>query len=118
MSMDEAIEIYGPDAGSNVSSLPAGSSSSSTVQVETPAEPTTPAYLPLSEDVSGSVVTRHSKRIWHAADFFNAKLSLDAYPFRLPWNQETLREIIKTSLRASPRVDPMYVLKFITIPNR
>ena len=49
---------------------------------------------------------------------YAALLSLDGFPFRFPWSQETLRKIIKVSTSASPYVDPLYSFRCITFPNR
>ena len=90
MSLEDAYDIYGtPGAGPPASSVPSGTvptatetvtATSSTVQaisstvqqVETPNETVglpPLAYLLPSEDVSGSIVARDSKRIWEAAEF-------------------------------------------------
>ena len=66
MTMVEAIEQYGtPEAGSEVSSVPSGTGpvDMSLEAPETLEEVRPPAFLPPSDDVSGSVVTNDSKRI-------------------------------------------------------
>ena len=71
MSLEDAIEQYGdPDAGSEVSSVPSGTNpiDVSLEIPETVEEARPPAFLPPSDDVSGSVVTNDSKRIWMAAE--------------------------------------------------
>ena len=71
MSLEDAIEQYGdPDAGSEVSSVPSGTNPEdmSLEAPETVQEARPPAFLPPSDDVSGSVVTNDSKRIWMAAE--------------------------------------------------
>ena len=71
MSLEDAIEQYGdPDAGSEVSSVPSGTNpvNMSLEAPETVEEARPPAFLPPSDDVSGSVVTNDSKRIWMAAE--------------------------------------------------
>ena len=55
----------------------------------------------------------HSPVNWYAAP-----MSIDGYPFRFPWNQETLRKTIRASSRAVLRVDPPYAFKFIAIRSR
>ena len=67
--MQEAIEKYGiPEASSATSIVPSGTVTPTTAV--TPAEPIEedeprpPAFLPPSENVSGSVVASDSKRIW------------------------------------------------------
>ena len=71
MTMREAIEQYGDaDAGLEVSSVPSGTGSAD-MSLEVPEaieEARPPAFLPPSDDVSGSVVTSDSKRIWMAAE--------------------------------------------------
>ena len=71
MTMQEAIEQYGDaDAGPEVSSVPSGTGSAD-MSLEVPEaieEASPPAFLPPSDDVSGSVVTSESKRIWMAAE--------------------------------------------------
>ena len=71
MTMEEVIEQYGtPDAGSEVSSVPSGTGPAD-MSLEAPEameEFRPPAFLPPSDDVSGSVVTNDSKRIWMAAE--------------------------------------------------
>ena len=71
MTIREAIEQYGDvDAGPEVSSVPSGTGSAD-MSLEVPEaieEASPPAFLPSSDDVSGSVVTSDSKRIWMAAE--------------------------------------------------
>ena len=71
MTMQEAIEQYGDsDAGPEMSSVPSGTGSAD-MSLEVPEaieEASPPAFLPPSDDVSGSVVTSGSKRIWMAAE--------------------------------------------------
>ena len=55
---------------------------------------------------------QHSPVNWYAAP-----LSIDAFLFRFPWSQETLRKSIRDSTRASTRVDPLYLFKCITFSN-
>ena len=71
MTMEEAIVQYGtPDAGSEVSSVHSGTTPAdmSLEASEAIEEAHPPAFLPPSDDVSGSVVTNDSKRIWMAAE--------------------------------------------------
>ena len=71
MSLADAIEQYGdPDAGSEMSSVPSGTNpvDMSLEVPETVKEARPPAFLPHSDDVSGSVVTNDSKNIWMAAE--------------------------------------------------
>ena len=71
MTMQEAIEQYGEaDAGHEMSSVPS-STGSADMSLEVPEaieKASPPAFLPPSDDVSGSVVTSDSKRIWMAAE--------------------------------------------------
>ena len=64
MTMEEAIEQYGDaDAGPEVSSVPSGAGSAD-MSLEVPEaieEASPPAFLPPSDDVSGSVLTSDSK---------------------------------------------------------
>ena len=65
--MREAIEQYGDvEAGPEASSVPSGTGSTemSLDVPETIEEASPPAFLPPSDDVSGSVATSDSKRIW------------------------------------------------------
>ena len=55
----------------------------------------------------------HSPVNWYAAP-----MSINGYPFRFRWNQETLRKTIRASSRAVLRVDPHYVFGFIAIRSR
>ena len=74
VSMNEPMQTIESEVGNISSSVPSGTPSPSAAPVERPAEPLRPAYLPPSEDVSGSVVMRDSRHIWDAADFFNAQM--------------------------------------------
>ena len=69
--MREAIEQYGDaEAGPEESSVPSGTGSAD-MSLEVPEaieEASPPAFLPPSDDVSGSVATSDSKRIWMAAE--------------------------------------------------
>ena len=65
----------------------------------------TPIASPLSRE--------HSPVKWYAAP-----LSINGFPFRFPRSQETLRKIIRACTRASSCVDPLYLFKCITFPNR
>ena len=71
MTMEDAIERYGtPEAGSEVSAVPSGTTPTD-MSLEAPEaikEAHPPAFLPPSDDVSGSVVTNDCKRIWMAAE--------------------------------------------------
>ena len=71
MTMEDAIERYGtPEAGSEVSSVPSGTTPTD-MSLEAPEaieEAHPPAFLPPSDDVCGSVVTNDCKRTWMAAE--------------------------------------------------
>ena len=71
LTMREAIEQYGDaEAGFEASSVPSGTGTAD-MSLEVPEaieEASPPAFLPQSDDVSGSVVTSDSKRIWMAAE--------------------------------------------------
>ena len=101
MSLEEAIEQYGdPEAGSEVSSVPSGTNpvDMSLEGPETLEEARTPAFLPPSDDVSGSVVTNDSKRIWMAAEHLYP--SLCAVKKRAPPTETEQREINRTTIPA------------------
>ena len=71
LTMREAIKQYGDaDAGPEASSEPSGTGSADmSLEVsEAIEEASPPPFLPPSDDVSGSVVTSDSKRIWMAAE--------------------------------------------------
>ena len=77
MTMEEAIEQYGtPDAGSEVSYVPSGTTPADmSLEVPEAIEEARPrAFLPPSDDVSGSVVTNDTKRIWMAAERLYANM--------------------------------------------
>ena len=69
--MREAIEQYGDaKAGPEASSVPSGTGSAE-MSLDVPEaieEASPPAFLPPSDDVSGSVATSDSKRIWMVAE--------------------------------------------------
>ena len=71
LTMREAIEQYGDaEAGPEASSVPSGTGSAD-MSLEVPEaieEASPPAFLPPSDDVSGSVATSDSKRVWIAAE--------------------------------------------------
>ena len=75
--MKDAIERYGtPEAGSEVSSVPSGTTPTD-MSLEAPEaikEAHPPAFLHPSDDVSGSVVTNDCKRIWMAAERLYANM--------------------------------------------
>ena len=101
MSLSDAIEQYGdPDAGSEMSSKPSGTRpmDMSLEIPETVEEPHPPAFLPPSDDVSGSVVTNDNKRIWMAAEQLYP--SQCAIKKRTPPTETEQREINRTSIPA------------------
>ena len=71
LTMREAIEQYGDaEAGPEASSVPSGTGSAE-MSLDVPEvieEASPPAFLPPSDDVSRSVATSDSKRIWMAAE--------------------------------------------------
>ena len=99
MTMEEAIEQYGtPDAGSEVSSVPSGTTPAD-MSLEVPEgieEARPPVFLPPSDDVSGSVVTNDSKRIWMAAEPLYANMC--AIKRRAPPTEADQREVNRTSV--------------------
>ena len=101
MTMEEAIEQYGtPDAGSEVSSVPSGTTSAD-MSLEVPEaieEARPPAFLPPSDDVSGSVVTKDSKRIWIAAERLYANMC--AIKRRAPPTEADQKEVNRTTIAA------------------
>ena len=101
MSLADAIEQYGdPDAGSEVSSVPSGTNpiDMSLEMPETVEEAHPPAFLPPSDDVSGSVVTNDSKRIWMAAEHLYP--SQCAIKKRTPPTETEQKEINRTTIPA------------------
>ena len=101
MSLEAAIEQYGdPDAGPEVSSVPLGTNpvDMSLEVPETVEEARPPAFLPPSDDVSGSVVTNDSKRIWMAAEHLYP--SLCAIKKRAPPTEAEQREISRSTIPA------------------
>ena len=101
MSLEDAIEQYAdPDAGSEVSSVPSGSNpvNMSLEAPETVEEARPLAFLPPSDDVSGSVVTNDSKRIWMAAEHLYP--SLCAIKKRAPPTEAEQKEINRTTIAA------------------
>ena len=99
MSLADAIEQYGdPDAGSEVSSVPSGTNpvDMSLEVPETVEEARPPAFLPPSDDVSGSVVTNDSKRIWMAAEHLYP--SQCAIKKRAPPTETEQKEINRTTI--------------------
>ena len=101
MTMEEAIEQYGnPDAGPEVSSVPSGTGPDD-MSLEAPEaieEARPPAFLPPSDDVSGSVVTSDSKRIWMAAERLHANMC--AIKRRAPPTEADQREVNRTTIAA------------------
>ena len=101
MTMEEAIERYGtPEAGSEVSSEPSGTTPTD-MSLEAPEaieEIHPPAFLPPSDDVSGSVVTNDSKRIWMAAERLYANMY--AIKKRAPSTEADQREVNRTTIAA------------------
>ena len=101
MSLADAIEQYGdPDAGSEVSSVPSGTNpiDMSLEIPETVEEAHPPAFLPPSDDVSGSVVTNDSKRSWMAAEHLYP--SQCAIKKRTPPTETEQKEINRTTIPA------------------
>ena len=101
MSLEDAIEQYGdPDAGSEVSSVSSGTNpvDMSLEAPETAEEARPPAFLPPSDDVSGSVVTNDSKRIWMAAEHLYP--SQCAIKKRAPPTETEQKETNRTTIPA------------------
>ena len=101
MSLADAIEQYGdPDAGSEASSVPSGTNPAD-MSLEVPEkieENRPPAFLPPSDDVSGSVVTNDSKRIWMAAEYlYPNQLAIKK---RAPPTETEQKEINRTTIPA------------------
>ena len=98
MTMEEAIEQYDADAGPEVSSVPSGTGSVD-MSLEVPEaieEASPPAFLPPSDNVSGSMVTSDSKRIWMAAE----RLHMCAVRRRAPPTEADQKEVTESP---SPR---------------
>ena len=51
-------------------------------------------------------------------NWYAAPVSLDGVPFRLPWSQDFVRKVIRTSTSAGPPIDPLYSFKCTTFPNQ
>ena len=105
MSLADAIEQYGdPDVGSEVSSVPSGTNpvDMSLEVPETVEEARPPAFLPPSDDVSGSVVTNDSKRIWMAAQHLYP--SQCAIKKRPPPMRRSKRKLIEPQYRRRSHV--------------
>ena len=101
MTMEEAYERYGtPEAGSEVSSVPSGTTPAD-MSLEAPEakeEAHPPAFLPPSDDGSGSVVTNNSKRIWMAAERLYANMY--AIKRRAPPTEADQKEVNQTTIAA------------------
>ena len=101
MTMQEAIEQYGDsDAGPEMSSVPSGTGSAD-MSLEVPEaieEASPPAFLPPSDDVSGSVVTSDSKRIWMAAERLHPNMC--AVRRRAPPTEADQKEVNKITIAA------------------
>ena len=101
MTMEEAIERYRtPEAGSEVRPVPSGTTPAD-MSLEAPEaieETHPPAFLPPSDDVSGSVVTNDSKRIWMAAERLYANMY--AIKKRAPPTEADQREVNRTTIAA------------------
>ena len=108
MTMEEAIEQYGtPDAGSEVSAVPSGTTPADT-SLEVPEaieEARPPAFLPPSDDVSGSVVTNDSKRIWMAAERLYANMC--AIKRRVPPTEADQNEVNRITIADAALVQPI-----------
>ena len=100
-TMQEAIEQYGDaDAGPEVSSVPSGTGSAD-MSLEVPEaieEASPPAFLPPSDDVSGSVVTSDSKRIWMAAERLHPNMC--AVRRRAPPTEADQKEVNRITIAA------------------
>ena len=101
MTMQEAIEQYGDtDAGPEVSSVFSGTGSAD-MSLEVPEEieeASPPAFLPPSDDVSGSVVTSDSKRIWMAAERLHPNMC--AVRRRAPPTEADQKEVNRITIAA------------------
>ena len=101
MTMQEAIEQYGDsDAGPEMSSVPSGTGSAD-MSLEVPEaieEASPPAFLPPSDDVSGSVLTSDSKRIWMAAERLHPNMC--AVRRRAPPTEDDQKEVNRITIAA------------------
>ena len=101
MTMQEAIEQYGDsDAGPEMSSVPSGTGAAD-MSLEVPEaieEANPPAFLPPSDDVSGSVVTSDSKRIWMAAERLHPNMC--AVRRRAPPTEADQKEVNRITIAA------------------
>ena len=101
ITMREAIEQYSDaDAGPEVSSVASGTGSAD-MSLEVPEaieEASPPAFLPPSDDVSGSVVTSDSKRIWMAAERLHPNMC--AVRRRAPPTEADQKEVNRITIAA------------------
>ena len=99
--MEDANERYGtPEAGSEVSSVPSGTTPTD-MSLEAPEaieEAHAPAFLPPSDDMSGSVETNDCKRIWMAAERLYANMY--AIKKRAPPTDADQKEVNRTTIAA------------------
>ena len=98
---EDAIERYGtPEAGTEESSEPSGTTPTdmSLQAPEAIEEAHPPAFLPPSDDVSGSVVTNDCKRIWMAAERLYANMY--AIKKRAPPTDADQKEVNRTTIAA------------------
>ena len=76
----------------------------------------------LEENLMGLLRARTRKacplpREYGPINWYSAPLSLNGVPFRVPWTQEFIREVIRASTSAGPPIDPLYSFRCITLPN-
>ena len=76
----------------------------------------------LEENLMGLLRARTRKacplpREYGPVNWYSAPLSLNGVPFRFPWTQEFIREVIRASTSAGLPIDPLYTFKCINFPN-
>ena len=101
LTMREAIEQYGDaEAGPEASPVPSGSGSAE-MSLDVPEaieEASPPAFLPPSDDVSGSVATSDSKRIWMPAERLYSNIC--AIRRRAPPTEADQKEVNRITIAA------------------
>ena len=103
LTMREAIEQYGDaEAGPAASSVPSGTGSAE-MSLDVPEaieEARPPAFLPPFDDVSGSVATSDSKRIWMAAERLYSNFCMCAIRRRSPPTEADQKEVNRITIAA------------------
>ena len=56
-------------------------------------------------------------REYGPVNWYSTPLSVNGVPFRFPWTQEFIRNVIRASTSAGPPIDRLYIFRCITFPN-